>query len=105
MQSVYVGKMPTLSKALRKLMPNWLWASAAALRERILRTYFEPYITTRTFGKRQLRVWIPDPTARAWYDRDWDTPMEIELLTSGKLARGARVFDVGAHHAVVALQI
>jgi FkbM family methyltransferase len=43
---------------------------------------------------------------RSWYDHDWTTPAEIELLAArGRLREGARVLDVGAHQGVVAMML
>ncbi len=42
--------------------------------------------------------------AEGWYDHDWvDVMNEITLLRKSRLKVGARVFDIGAHQAVVAL--
>jgi FkbM family methyltransferase len=47
---------------------------------------------------------IPDPLAEGWYDHDMLPPPGIAFLRErGVLKPGARVFDFGAHHGVVAL--
>jgi FkbM family methyltransferase len=43
-----------------------------------------------------------DPVVAAWYDRDWPVSEEIRFLRDHRLLDGARVFDLGAHHAVKA---
>lgn len=46
---------------------------------------------------------LQDPLAEGWYDHDWGPQAEIDMLCRGRLRTGARVFDLGAHQAVVAL--
>jgi FkbM family methyltransferase len=48
---------------------------------------------------------VADPLAEGWYDHDWDTLAEIELLKRSKLTAGATVFDLGAHQAIVAMML
>jgi FkbM family methyltransferase len=50
-------------------------------------------------------VHIEDRSAQAWYDHDWPELREIQLLSKGKLRPGATVFDIGAHHAIVAMML
>src|ERR1700736_2562395 len=58
----------------------------------------------RTYGGHELRVVIADATADGWYDFEWgnDFLPELAYLRQGRLGPGARVFDIGAHQAVVA---
>ncbi len=59
-----------------------------------------------SYGGRALTIRIADPLAEGWYDHDWDAGTEILLLARrGRLAPGARVFDLGAHQGVVALML
>ena len=64
---------------------------------------YVPRIVTRSYAGEDLRVSLQDPLAEGWYDHDWGQQAEIDLLRSGRLKPGARVFDLGAHQAVVAL--
>lgn len=65
---------------------------------------FRSYKVTHRYGGRALVVHIADPTSRDWYDRDMDMPAEVAVLRErGRLRPGARVFDLGAHQAVIAL--
>jgi FkbM family methyltransferase len=48
-------------------------------------------------------VQLEDALGASWYDKDWPPPAELELLRRSRLKPGARVFDLGAHHGVVAL--
>jgi FkbM family methyltransferase len=52
-----------------------------------------------------LTVSIEDPVGEEWYDHDWPLPPEMAALADSRLKPGARVFDLGAHQAVVALML
>ena len=55
-----------------------------------------------------LSVWIGDRTGENWYDMDWpDTVLpEFEYLRgTDVLTTGATVFEVGAHHGVIAMMM
>jgi FkbM family methyltransferase len=47
-------------------------------------------------------VLLADPVSETWYDRDWRSLPEIDLLGRGRLTPGARVFNLGAHQCVLA---
>lgn len=71
------------------------------------RLYRASFVFTRakklhTYAGFPLHIYICDPVSKAWYDHDWERD-EIDFLHRGKLKEGARVFDIGAHHGVVAL--
>jgi FkbM family methyltransferase len=55
------------------------------------------------YAGEDLTVSLQDPLAEGWYDRDWGPQAEIDMLRRGRLRSGARIFDLGAHQAVVAL--
>lgn len=57
------------------------------------------------YGSNQLSVLLADPVAEGWYDHDWPDLPEIVFLRTSRLQRGATVFDLGAHQAVVALML
>ena len=57
----------------------------------------------QTFYGVALSVHIEDETAANWYEHDWPVMPEIDILRSGRLGSGARVFNIGAHQAVVAM--
>jgi FkbM family methyltransferase len=67
---------------------------------------YSPRLVTHTYGGHRLTVALADPLAEGWYDHDWPRLEEIdELVRVGGLRRGATVFDLGAHQAVVALML
>ena len=49
-----------------------------------------------------LTVYIYDPVSALWYDHDVDR-YEIKFLERYNLKEGATVFNIGAHHGVIAL--
>jgi FkbM family methyltransferase len=57
------------------------------------------------YGGVDLTVSIEDPVGEEWYDHDWPVPPEVAALAGSRLKPGARVFDLGAHQAVVALML
>jgi len=76
------------------------------LRLRLAVARFRAYDARHRYGGASFVVRIADPLAQAWYDHDWDSLPELELLRRrGRLRPGARAFDVGAHQGVVALMI
>jgi FkbM family methyltransferase len=87
----------------RKVTPAPVWALLRRLRRRWELARFEVREVTHRFGEHELTLLLTDPIAEAWYDTDWESLPEIELLRRGRLQPGARVFDLGAHQAVVAL--
>jgi len=61
-------------------------------------------IVSHDYGGHRLNVLITDPMAEAWYDRENCGLGEIdELVRMGALRPGATVFELGAHHGIVAL--
>lgn len=50
----------------------------------------------------EIKSYIYDQVSKSWYDHDF-TRYEINFLRHGKLKAGATVFNIGAHHGIVAL--
>jgi FkbM family methyltransferase len=94
-----------LKETIRKLVPEAVWARARGmtLRRRIRR--YPRRVVTHRYGESELRVAIADELAAGWYDHDWPEPPELTVFTGRSLRPGARVFDLGAHHGVVALML
>lgn len=86
------------------VLPTPLWQRLRLIHERARLTAFRPYTSVHRFGNRELAIHVADQIARSWYDVDWTVPGEIQLLANrGQLKHGVTVFDLGAHHAVVAM--
>ncbi len=65
---------------------------------------FRPYQVRRSWAGYGFDLWISDPTAQSWYDRDSpEIPPEMSFLAQHRLRAGATVFDCGAHQSVIAM--
>ncbi|MGA9722494.1 MAG: FkbM family methyltransferase [Candidatus Binatus sp.] len=65
---------------------------------------FRPYQVHRSRAGYQFDLWISDPTAKSWYDRDAsEIPPEISFLAQHRLRPGAVVFDCGAFQCLIAM--
>jgi FkbM family methyltransferase len=65
---------------------------------------FRPYQIRRLRAGSQFDLWISDPTAKSWYDRDaCEIPAEMSFLAHHRLRRGATVFDCGAFQCLIAM--
>lgn len=92
-----------VKRLIRGMIPrSWLGRFRAWKTQRKIKT-FHPYDVERTYNGRRLKVHIADPAGQDWYDKDWPTQPEISLLAQSRLKPGARVFNIGAHHGVVAM--
>lgn len=95
----------TLEQLLIKVLPR---RAIGALRAKRLKRVIDAYptrVVEHRFGRGELKVYLADPLAEGWYDKDWAELPEIALLARSRLKPGARVFDLGAHQAVVALML
>jgi len=53
---------------------------------------FRPYQVRRSRSGHQFDLWISDPTAKSWYDRDSaEIPLEMTFLAQHRLRPGATV--------------
>lgn len=90
---------------LKRVLPRPLWTRLRTARARRQLAAFPRRQVRHVYGGFPLEVVISDPVAADWYDHDVAEPAEIKLLRSGRLAPGARVFDLGAHQGVIALML
>ena len=74
-----------------------------AVRDMVYRRAFHARTVEHCYSGYRFKVHVPDPMAKQWYDMDWPSLPEIEFLKRNRLNPSARVFDIGAHQAVVAL--
>jgi len=99
------GAWAAIKNTVRPLIPPSLWQDLRLVRIRLVKRMFKPFVTKQRFGDVELNLQISDPMALAWYGRGGGLLTEIELLKRSGLQSGARVFDLGAHQGVVALQL
>jgi FkbM family methyltransferase len=65
---------------------------------------FRPYQVRRSRAGYQFDLWISDPTAKSWYDRNSpEVPLEMSFLANHRLREGATVFDCGAFQCLIAM--
>jgi FkbM family methyltransferase len=95
----------SLKAGVRRALPHPAYRTYRKLRvARQIRGY-EPRTHQGSYGGHALAVRFEDPLAESWYGHDWPELPEIAALRSHGLVEGARVFDLGAHQAVVALML
>jgi FkbM family methyltransferase len=92
-----------MKRRVRAAAPAWLYRWYRRWRVRSAIRHFEPRVVAHTYAGHPLRLLLADPLGEGWYDHDWPDQMELEQLRASRLRPGARVFDLGAHQAVVAL--
>ena len=65
---------------------------------------FQPYQVRRSRSGYQFDLWITDPTAKSWYERNLpEIPPEMSFLAQHRLRPGATVFDCGAFQCLIAM--
>ena len=93
-----------LKNAVRHILPKAVAYRLASMLASWRRLRFPKRIVEHSYCGTTLRVNVCDAMAEGWYDHDWvDVMTEINVLKGSKLRDGAKVFDIGAHQAVVAL--
>lgn len=97
--------MATITQLFKTVVPEPLWAVLKRLRRGFEVGTFRTREVTHNYFGNPLKVHLADPVGEGWYDHDWDAMPEFDLLQSGKLRPGAKVFDVGAHQCVVAIML
>lgn len=94
-----------LRSIVRRVTPRFAWTALRLLRIRFGVASYRVHNVRHVYGDLPLTVLLTDPLAEGWYDRDWPVLHELVLLRKGRLREGATVFDLGAHQAVVAMQL
>jgi FkbM family methyltransferase len=98
-----MGAIKSLAKAV---LPTSLWAKLRVYKIHKDIKEFEKTIVTHNYGGHDLQVHLEDSLARGWYDMDWAAVEEIKFLQQRDiLTAGTKVFDLGAHQAVMAMMI
>ena len=94
------------AKALAlKYLPSRAIKQLRTVKSYLAVCFFRPYEARHKYAGFDLTVHITDRTGRLWYDHDWEELPEHTLLKTLKLKPGAKVFELGAHQAVVALMV
>ncbi len=97
--------MPEIKEIAKRSLPQPVWTMLRLARLWSSVHFYRERKVTHVYGGFPLSIWLTDPLAQGWYDRDWLELPEIALLKTGRLKQGARVFDLGAHQCVVAMML
>lgn len=93
-------------RAAKAILPHPLWRLVRQRRVRREVARYAPRDHVGTFGDVRLHLRFEDGLAEGWYGQDRGPLPEIEFLKEvGVLRAGVRVFDLGAHQGVVALEL
>jgi FkbM family methyltransferase len=82
-----------------------MWVGLKRVYYRYLLPRYMSRTVTHNYGELRLNVFLADPIAQKWYDKDMDERPEISLLKQSRLKPGALVFNLGAHHCVIAMTL
>ncbi len=86
------------------LLPPRAQGRARTLSQRVRRARFKPRLVEHDYAGHRMRVEIHSGYGLV-YDQDWPELAEIALLKQHRLVPGARVFNLGANHGVIALML
>ena len=94
----------SLLGAAKSMLPPAVANRVRVARYRWALRRFRPYQVRRSRAGHQFDLWISDPTAKSWYDRDAiEIPPEMSFLAQHRLRPGATVFDRGAFQCLIAM--
>ncbi len=93
-----------LKRIAERSLPASLMRRLRLAKFRRERTRFPERVVSHHYGGRPLRIAIGSPYGER-YDRDWEELPEVAFLKRHRLRPGARVFNLGANHGVVALML
>jgi FkbM family methyltransferase len=93
-----------LRSAAKAVIPRAITNSIRIARYQWTLRRFKPYQVRHTRAGFDFDLWISDPTARNWYDRDSPAvPPEMAFLAQHRLREGATVFECGAFQVLIAM--
>lgn len=96
--------MGTLATMARRLLPHPVYRAIRTRRVGRQIRRFPSRLHTGSYGGHELTLRLRDALAEGWYGYDWPVLPEFAALKErGVLRPGARVFDLGAHQALLAL--
>lgn len=93
-----------LKRVAERVLPAWLTRRLRVLKFSLERRRFRERVVTHTYAGRTLRIAIGSSYGER-YDRDWAELPELAFLKERRLKPGARVFNLGANHGVIALML
>jgi hypothetical protein len=93
--------MGALKVQVKQLLSRERWAKFRVLRQYYTLLFYPRHSAQHICGGVPLTVLLADSLAEGWYDCDWPELPDIALLAQRTLKPCARVFDLGAHQAVV----
>jgi FkbM family methyltransferase len=94
-----------LKRMIARCLPRQVLARVHLARMNRELARFTPRVVRHRYGDWTFDVHLADPMSAGWYDHDWPMPAEFSALRGSRLLPGARVFELGAHHGVVALML
>lgn len=97
------GRMIRPKAVVRRFLPERIYR--VYRKKKIAREVsdYTPRIVTHNYAGVRLTIELRDGLGEGWYDHDWPQLPELDRLRAHGLRAGARVIDIGAHQAVVAL--
>lgn len=95
----------SIRQLLRVATPGPIYRTIRQRRVRAKAARYTRRVVNHWYGNHRFFIQLADPVADGWYDHDWPDLPEIGFLRTSRLKRGAVVFDLGAHQAVVALML
>lgn len=90
-------------RALQGVMPRRAYCALRRYHERYVNSRRPPRRVQHRYCGHDLVIDLGNSIAESWYDADWEELPELTVLGAHALQAGARVFDIGAHHCVVAM--
>jgi FkbM family methyltransferase len=94
-----------MKSLIKSILPMTVWERLRVFRVQYTLAHYRRRRVRHNYGGDELELELIDPMSAGWYDHDWPILPEIAFLKQHRLARGAKVFDIGAHQCVVALQL
>ncbi len=96
----------TFRQLLRRAFGERVVSRLGLLRDQVRVATFRSYVAAHRYGGVMRRVRIADAMSKDWYDHDWPRFPPLDVLEArGRSLAGMRVFDIGAHHGVVAMML
>ena len=96
--------MNLMIKKMLHGLPTPVLGKLRFVRDQLAMRSFRPKVVEHSYGGFDLCVNLADSMSARWYDHDSPELPEITYFKNRRLKVGARVFDLGAHQGVVALQ-